>query len=106
MWAQPLKGQTSDGKVVNIIVIDSEGIGALYEDASHDIKVFTLAILLSSCFIYNSVGNIDENALANLGLVVNLSKHIQIKANEEEVDEEEYSKIFPSFVWVVRDFTL
>jgi hypothetical protein len=39
-----------------------------------------LAILISSFFIYNSVGSIDENALSNLSLVINLTKHIHLKA--------------------------
>jgi hypothetical protein len=37
-------------------VIDTEGIGALDEDSNHDTKVFSLAILLSSLFIYNRCG--------------------------------------------------
>ena len=44
-------------------MIDSEGLGALDEDSTHDTRIFSLVILLSSCFIYNSVGNIDENAI-------------------------------------------
>ena len=58
--------------------MDTEGLGALDEDSNHDVRIFSLAILLSSYFIYNSVGSIDENALQNLNLVVNLTKHIQI----------------------------
>jgi hypothetical protein len=52
-----------------------------------------LAILLASFFIYNSVGSIDENALQQLSLVINLTKHIQIKAGgiKEETDPEEYA---------------
>ena len=57
--------------------------------------------------MYNSVGSIDESALQNLSLVVNLTKHIQIKTRGgEDVDTEEYANYFPSFMWVVRDFTL
>lgn len=54
------------------------------------------------------MGSIDETALQNLNLVVSLTKHIHIKAQgkSEEMDPEEYSKYFPSFMWVVRDFTL
>lgn len=54
------------------------------------------------------MGSIDESALQNLNLVVNLTKHIHIKAkgNPDEVGSEEYSEYFPSFMWVVRDFTL
>jgi hypothetical protein len=90
----------------NILIVDSEGIGSLTEDTAHDTRVFSLAILLGSCFIYNSVGNIDENAIQNLSLVVNLTKHIHIKSNNEEVDSEDYSPYFPSFFWIIRDFSL
>lgn len=49
--------------MMNILIIDSEGIGSLNEDQTHDTRIFSLAILLGSCFIYNSVGSIDENAI-------------------------------------------
>ena len=53
------------------------------------------------------MGTIDENALNNLSLIVNLSKELQIKANSvDESDPEEFQKYFPSFLWVVRDFAL
>ena len=107
-WAKPIKGKSSEGETINIIVIDTEGIGALDEDQTHDTRIFTLAILASSCFIYNSTGSIDENALENLSLVVNLTKHIQCNT-ENAIGEEDPDKIstyFPSFYWVVRDFTL
>jgi hypothetical protein len=89
-------------------VLDTEGLGALDEDSNHDVRIFSLAILLSSFFIYNSAGSIDENALQQLSLVINLTNHIQIKAGgvREEQDPEEYAQYFPSFMWVVRDFTL
>ena len=71
---------------MNIIVIDTEGIGALDEDQTHDTRIFTLAILCSSCFIYNSTGSIDENAIQNLSLVVNLTKHIQLSTDNKGED--------------------
>ena len=108
MWGKPVKGMTPDGDPINVIILDTEGLGALDEDSNHDVRIFSLAILLSSYFIYNSVGSIDENALQNLSLVINLTKHIQIKSSgiQEDIDPEEYAKYFPSFMWVVRDFTL
>lgn len=63
MWGSPLHGQTPDGKSLSVIVIDSEGIGGLDEDEDHDIRIFSLAVLLASSFLYNSVGSIDETAL-------------------------------------------
>lgn len=86
--------------------MDSEGLGALDEDSNHDSRLFSLVILLSSCFIYNSVGSIDENAIQNLSLVVNLTKHINVKINNENIDSEDYAVYFPSFYWVIRDFSL
>ncbi len=66
----------SDQNQIPMIVIDTEGLGAYDEDENHDAKIFLLALLLSSLIIYNSVGTIDENALNNLSLVINLSKKI------------------------------
>jgi hypothetical protein len=70
--------------------------------------VFTLAILASSCFIYNSVGSIDETAVQNLSLIVNLTKHIQLRTEQsnEDLDPDRIANYFPSFFWVVRDFML
>ena len=89
-----------------MIVIDSEGLGAVDQDANHDCRIFALVLLISSMFIYNSVGTIDENAITNLSLVVNLTKHIHIKSKNEDMDTEDYANYFPSFLWVLRDFTL
>jgi len=65
------------------------------------------------------MGTIDEQALQNLSLIVNLSKSIQVRnqkmhassysdlsGGDEEDDPDELAKFFPSFLWVVRDFTL
>lgn len=108
-WSRTVPGKTIDDESVNVIIIDTEGIGALDEDQTHDTRIFTLAILAASSFIYNSTGSIDENALQNLSLVVNLTKSIQLNTLEkedEEDDPEELAEYFPSFYWVVRDFAL
>jgi hypothetical protein len=107
IWTEPIESNRSDGKHVNVLVIDSEGIGALSADATHDTRIFTLALLLSSLFVFNSSGAIDESALSNLSLVVNLTKHIQTKAGAHgEDDGSDFSTYFPEFLWVVRDFSL
>ncbi|CAG9321625.1 unnamed protein product [Blepharisma stoltei] len=109
VWGTPIPGTTKDGKPCTIVIIDSEGIGSIEEDSNHDTRIFSLAILLSSYFIYNSIGSIDENAIQNLSLVVNITKQIHIRSSQaqgEILDSEAYAKYFPSFLWVVRDFTL
>lgn len=60
MWGRPLKGTTPDGKIVNVIVLDSEGLAAIDVDSNHDSRIFSLVMLLTSCFVYNSIGPIDE----------------------------------------------
>ena len=106
IWGRSIPGTTVDGERCNVLIIDTEGLGALDEDSNHDARIFSLAILFSSSFIYNSVGSIDENALQNLSLVVNLTNHIQIKSQAREVEAEDFAQYFPSFTWVVRDFVL
>ena len=63
IWGTPIKGFTSAGEPVTVLIVDSEGIGGLDEDNNHDMRIFSMALLLSSYFIYNSMGQIDENAL-------------------------------------------
>ena len=81
---------------MTVLVIDSEGLGAIDEDANHDTRIFLFSLLLSSYFIYNSVGSIDESALQNLSLIVNLSKQIQVKSGQTSI--EDISNYFPSFL--------
>jgi hypothetical protein len=87
-WNKPIVGKTPEGESINVLIIDTEGIGALDEDQTHDARIFTLAILASSSFIYNSVGSIDENALQNLSLVVNLTKNIQLNTSQGDDDDD------------------
>jgi len=62
-----------------------------------------MSLLLSSYFIYNSVGTIDEKVINNLSFVINLSKHLnKVKENEFE----DLLDSFPQLMWVLRDFSL
>lgn len=99
LWSEPLTVQGEDGREVKVIVLDTEGIGAPTADATHDTRIFALGLLLSTYFIYNSVGSIDEQALNNMSLVTNLSSQIRQTSTQ---DASEY----PAFLWVVRDFAL
>ena len=92
-------------------LIDTEGLGAYDEEINHDSKIFLIAILISSLFIYNSFGTIDEVALNNLSFILNLSKSLKIRNNSNSLntnddDEEEMAKYFPSLLWILRDFAL
>lgn len=105
IWNTPLKSDNADFPDMDIFLIDTEGFGGTDENVNHDSRIFLFSLLLSSFFIYNSVGNIDENALNALSLIINLAKDIQIKTGKTTKDQDP-AQFFPSFLWVVRDFTL
>ena len=78
MWNQLLTEiNPKNNESVHYLVLDTEGICSVEESSNHDVKIFLLAMLLSSFFVYNSIGTIDENAIQNLSLIVNLSKMLQ-----------------------------
>ncbi|CAD8054822.1 unnamed protein product [Paramecium sonneborni] len=104
MWSDIIYFESGRSKEpIPAILIDTEGIGSLEEEQNHDVKIFLLAMLMSSYFIYNSVGTIDDMALQNLGLIVNLTKMLQ---KTDESTQKDLFETFPSFLWILRDFTL
>lgn len=98
-------GDAEETDGLSVIFMDTEGLGSTQRSSTQDTRIFSLALLLSSYFIYNSRGVIDGRALDDLSLVINLTKFIQVKAQKEE-DGSGLYEFFPSFLWVVRDFTL
>jgi len=104
IWGQPVQLAAD----YHCILIDTEGLGSTQRTASCDMQIFSLCILLSSYFIYNSMGAIDEQAIDDLHLVLHLAKHIHVKAKRGETEEKasELSSYFPIFLWVLRDFHL
>ncbi len=42
-----------DGEEFDIYVIDSEGLGGVDKNSTHDTKIFTLTVLLSSFLVFN-----------------------------------------------------
>ncbi len=75
IWSQPIE-TTHEGRPLKVFVVDSEGMGSVSEDTNHDTRIFLLALLISSYFVYNSIGTIDETAIQNLSLIINLCKEL------------------------------
>ena len=61
-----------------VFLVDSEGLGGVDKNQSYDMKLFALTVLLSSFLIFNQVGVIDEAAIANLSVVTQLAKNVQV----------------------------
>ncbi|XP_066463203.1 guanylate-binding protein 1-like [Eleutherodactylus coqui] len=91
-----------------LILLDTEGLGDVEKgDCKNDAWIFSLAVLLSSAFVFNSLGTIDQQSMEQLHYVTELTKLIKLKSSSEQADETgEYKRYFPSFTWCVRDFCL
>lgn len=110
MWSKPIQVENSDGEIINTLVIDSEGLGDRMKVENTDPIIFSLCVMLSSNFIYNSKSNIDRDSLEGLSKIVNLSEHIQIKSEKsntkKNLTQNECQQYFPQFNWIIRDFCL
>jgi predicted nucleic acid-binding Zn-ribbon protein len=123
IWGKPITLGRQDQEPLNLLLVDTEGIGSIQQDQTYDVKIFSLAILLSSYFVYNSMSIIDERALDGLSLVVNLTQQITAKSTatgskangssrksnkavENGGDPAELAEYFPHFLWLLRDFAL
>ncbi|XP_069598223.1 guanylate-binding protein 1-like [Ranitomeya imitator] len=103
MWCVPhpqKSGQT-------LVLLDTEGLGDVEKgDCKNDAWIFSLAVMLSSSLVFNSLGTIDQQSMEQLHYVTELTKLIKLKSSSKAEDTGEYKRYFPSFTWCVRDFTL
>jgi hypothetical protein len=61
--------------------------------------------------MFNCQRTIDEASIQTLGFIANLTKHIRLKATSDAASAredtlEDYQQFLPSFVWIIRDFSL
>ena len=114
-----------------VLLVDSEGFGGMDQSLTHNSRIGLFSLLISSMFIYNSVGIIDENTINNLSLIVNLGSHYignqcfnsnfssknekneantELKLNKNDKNTNPNpnsdSESFPSLLWILRDFAL
>ncbi|MEE6517588.1 hypothetical protein FKM82_027918 [Ascaphus truei] len=106
MWCVPHPSKPGH----TLVLLDTEGLGDVEKgDSRNDAWIFSLAVLLSSTLVYNSVGTIDQDSVEKLHYVTELTERIKVKSSpkgEDEDDSAEFKRIFPSFIWCVRDFIL
>ncbi|XP_075462600.1 guanylate-binding protein 3-like isoform X2 [Ascaphus truei] len=105
MWCVPHPSKPGH----TLVLLDTEGLGDVEKgDSRNDTWIFSLAVLLSSNLVFNSMGTIDQQAMEQLHYVTELTKRIRLKSSPAEAEDEsaEFKRIFPSFTWCVRDFTL
>ncbi|XP_045705494.1 guanylate-binding protein 6-like [Phyllostomus hastatus] len=106
MWCVPHPSKPNH----TLVLLDTEGLGDVEKgDPKNDSWIFALAVLLSSMFVYNSMGTINHQALEQLHYVTELTELIRAKSSptpDGGNDSMEFVSFFPDFVWTVRDFTL
>ena len=103
LWTQPIYNEKEN---MHIFFLDTEGSSSTTRDQKHDATIFALGILMSSLFIFNSVGCIDEQSINQLSLTTTLSNNIAISSNMGKSDDYGLSYFTPKFIWLLRDFTL
>ena len=63
IWNKAIPLQTRDGKTINVIFIDTEGLGDTEKGTNNDVRIFMFAMLISSHLIYNCSGVIDAGMI-------------------------------------------
>lgn len=100
IWAWPSKPLASDGSVC--VLLDCEGSGNTQRDREHDARLFAVAVLISSCLIFNSRGVINESSIQALAVAASLAQRV----HQQNKDRMPGVDLAPHFIWVLRDFTL
>jgi len=83
MWSQPVPLSED----VDALVLDCEGLNS--EDRSYDIdvKLFALCLLMSSQFVFNSVGTITDSTLEDMSVILLMANEIRINPPEVTLEE-------------------
>ncbi|XP_037682624.1 guanylate-binding protein 2-like [Choloepus didactylus] len=106
MWCVPHPKKTNH----TLVLLDTEGLGDVEKgDNQNDSWIFALAVLLSSTFVYNSMGTINQQAMDQLHYVTELTDRIRAKSSPDDSgidDSADFMSFFPAFVWTLRDFSL
>lgn len=105
IWGNTKNSQNIFNNNCKIIFIDSEGMSSTDKSTkTYDSRIFALIVLISSLFLYNTYSNIDENGINELSLAAHLSNSIKVNTN---IDKDELLTLLsPSFIWIIRDFSL
>ena len=105
IWLWNTPRDTPHTPNTKIIFIDSEGTNSTdLSTKTYDSKIFALIVLISSLFIYNTHGNIDERSIGDLALAAHISNTVATNVIEDK--EMMLNQLAPKFIWVLRDFVL
>ncbi len=83
-------GDHPKDKNAAVLILDTEGIYCPGADKQVEHYILTLAVLLSSVFIYNVNSDIDETAVERLRLLAQFAGKIENKRHVVENSERSY----------------
>lgn len=61
----------------NLLFLDCEGFGSTDSDRTRDAKLMSLCLILSSVFLLNTKGVLNESLFNSLSLVCKMAEHIE-----------------------------
>jgi hypothetical protein len=80
-----------------MLLLDCEGFGSTDADKTRDAKLMSLCLLISSVFLLNTKGVLNEGLFNALSLVCNIAMHMEEEGQEANK---------PALLWLLRDFVL
>ena len=86
IWNKAVPIKTADGKTINVIFVDTEGLGDVEKENNNDVRIFMFAMLISSHLIYNCTGVIDGGMIQQLSLVTKMSERIRLSSSAAHSD--------------------
>eukprot|EP00930_Biecheleria_cincta_P084705 TRINITY_DN74154_c0_g1_i1.p1 TRINITY_DN74154_c0_g1~~TRINITY_DN74154_c0_g1_i1.p1 ORF type:complete len:900 (+),score=135.61 TRINITY_DN74154_c0_g1_i1:83-2782(+) len=106
VWLCRTNLTAADGS--EVWLMDSEGFFGPGIDEGYDAKVFTVATLVGAHVVYNTVKNIDQQALGLLEMLVQRAQLFRTRnaATSLSTQEPDFLRTdgFPPLTWVVEDF--
>ena len=97
MWGSPIT--LSNGS--KLLILDCQGLNKNDEDnISH--KIFILSVLLSTCIVYNTQGELNENIINDFFYYTDLTNKINVSGekNSKLNNIDKLKDYFPDFVFV------
>lgn len=105
MWSKliPLTNEQGEDLGIDLVILDAEGLNSPGRGFDIDVKMFSIAMLLSSQVVYNQMGAITEQSMEDLSLIQMMTNDLKFRNVNEQ--GQEFKNFFPHLFWALRDFS-
>ena len=96
LWGKPIPLENG----VKLLILDCQGLTNSENDTiSH--KLFILNVLLSTCIVYNTKGELTEDIINDFGYFTDLSEKVNIGDNDNKINKiEKLNEYFPELIFI------